>query len=73
MTHEDEAYDMGKRHMREKILMCTEGNMGTNYALGALTAICCHLLTKNGPRYTYDLLQNLADQAASSIVEQERK
>lgn len=69
----DEAYDMGKRHMGEKILICAESNMGTNYALGALTAICCHLLAKCGPRYTYDLLQSLADQAASSMVEQVRK
>ncbi|HWV44099.1 hypothetical protein [Pseudorhodoplanes sp.] len=68
-------YDLGKRHMQENIAPLSVGgeHVATNYALGALTAICCHCIAKHGPRYTYDLLQNMADQAASSLIERERR
>lgn len=67
----DENYELGKRHMGSQIAIADCGGFATQYALGSLTTICRHLIAKQGPRYTYDLLQNLADQAASSMVGQE--
>lgn len=67
----DADYELGKRQMGQQIAIAECGGFATPYALGSLTTICCHLIARCGPRYTYDLLQNLADQAASSMIERE--
>lgn len=71
MSTPEEDFAMGKRQMGAQIAVTDCGGFASNFALGALEAICQYMIKRHGPRFTYDLLQNMADQAATSMIGQE--